>query len=90
MYTIRLAKSGKTFDAAPGEMVLDAADRAGIHLPSNCRAGTCRTCRTRVISGCVEHEPELAPFVNLERAELDEGYRLLCSAYPCSDAELDR
>jgi ferredoxin len=90
MPTIRLAKSGKTFEADPDEPLLDAADRAGIVLAHSCRSGTCRACITRVLSGCVEHEPEYLADLSIDRYELADGYRLLCSAMACSDAELDR
>ncbi len=41
------------------ETVLDAAARAGIELPFSCRAGVCSTCRTKVVSGKVQHGAEL-------------------------------
>lgn len=90
MYTIRLNRQGKEFDAEPDEMILDAADRAGIVITYSCRSGTCRACITRVISGCVEHEPDYADDLSIDRHELADGYRLLCSSLACSDAVLDR
>lgn len=90
MYTIRLAQSGKSFQAEPDEIILDAAERAGIILAYSCRSGTCRSCMTRVLSGGVEHDPEYADELHIDRHELADGYRLLCSAFACSDVELDR
>jgi ferredoxin len=90
MYRIHLAKMGKTFEAEADEIVLEAAERAGIVLAFSCRSGTCRSCMTRVLSGCVEHDPEYADELHIDRDEMDEGYRLLCSGFACSDAELDR
>ncbi|CAA2139670.1 2Fe-2S iron-sulfur cluster-binding protein [Hyphomicrobium sp. ghe19] len=45
---------GKSFEARPGELLLDAALNNGIDLPYDCRAGHCGTCCVRLISGDVE------------------------------------
>lgn len=90
MYRIRLAREGKEFDADDDEVILDAAERGGIVLTHSCRSGTCRACITRVLSGCIEHDPEYADELSIDASELEAGYRLLCSALACSDAELDR
>lgn len=44
MTTVRVLPLDVAFDAAPGETLLRAAERAGVRLPSSCRNGTCRTC----------------------------------------------
>lgn len=90
MYRIRLVKLGKEFAADEDEVILDAAERGGIVLTHSCRSGTCRACITRVLSGCVEHDPEYEDELSIDRGELEAGYRLLCSALACSDAELER
>ncbi len=90
MYRIRLVKMGKEFDADEDEVILDAAERGGVVLTHSCRSGTCRACITRVISGCLEHDPEYADELSIDRGELEAGYRLLCSALACSDVELER
>ena len=90
MYAIRLAKIGVTFEAGDDEIILDAAERANIVLTHSCRSGTCRACITRVLSGCLEHDPEYADELSIDAYEMEDGYRLLCSAFACSDVELDR
>lgn len=90
MYAIRLVKMGATFEAADDEVILDAAERAGIVLTHSCRSGTCRACITRVLSGCIEHDPDYADELSIDTSEIDAGYRLLCSALACSNAELER
>ena len=90
MYTIYLAQLGKSFEAEADEIILDAAERGGIVLAYSCRSGTCRSCMTRVLSGCVEHDPEYADELHIDRHEIADGYRLLCSAFARSDVELDR
>ncbi len=90
MYRVRLVKMGKEFDAEPDEVILDAAERAGIIMTHSCRSGTCRACITRVLAGCIEHDPEYVDDLSIDRDEMAAGYRLLCSALACSDAELER
>jgi ferredoxin len=80
---------GFCFEVAPGEVVLDAAIRAGAPIPYSCRSGTCRTCISRVISGCVEHDPDYADDLLIDADELATGYRLLCSALIYADSVLD-
>lgn len=89
-FQIRLAKSGVSFEAEADEVILDAAERANIVLTHSCRSGTCRACITRVIAGCVEHDPDYADELSIDASEIDAGYRLLCSSLACSDAELER
>jgi ferredoxin len=77
---------GLRFEVAPGEVVLDAALRAGARIPYSCRSGTCRTCISRVVSGCVEHDPEYADDLLIDADEIADGYRLLCSALVYADS----
>ena len=42
---IRLENSGREFEAADLEFVLDAAERVGADLPYSCRDGICGTCK---------------------------------------------
>ncbi len=44
---------GRSFLAAAGDLLLDAALGNGIDLPFNCRSGFCGTCRVRLVSGRV-------------------------------------
>jgi phthalate 4,5-dioxygenase reductase subunit len=54
-FRVRLAQSGATIDVAADQSILDALRAAGFDAPSSCEAGTCGTCRTRVLSGDVDH-----------------------------------
>lgn len=89
-YTVRLIKSGLSFVVEDGETILEAAENAGIVLSYSCRGGTCRSCMTRVLSGCAEHDPEYADELSIDRSEIADGFRLLCSTLACSDVELER
>jgi ferredoxin len=54
------------------ETVLQAADRAGIRLPSSCRNGTCRTCICLSTSGTVRYKREgyILPCVAIAETDL--------------------
>jgi ring-1,2-phenylacetyl-CoA epoxidase subunit PaaE len=68
--------------ARGGEVILDAAQVAGLDLPFSCRAGVCSTCRAKLLSGSAEMEHNVA----LEDWEVDAGYILCCQARPTSAA----
>jgi ring-1,2-phenylacetyl-CoA epoxidase subunit PaaE len=65
-----------------GEVILDAAQGAGLDLPFSCRAGVCSTCRAKLKSGSAEMEHNVA----LEDWEVEAGYILCCQARPTSAA----
>ncbi len=90
MFTVRLVQSDRQFVAEVDEILLEAAERAGIILTYSCRSGTCRSCMTRVLAGLVEHDPEYTDELNIDVSELEDGYRLLCSAFARTDVELDK
>jgi ring-1,2-phenylacetyl-CoA epoxidase subunit PaaE len=70
------------FTVQPGEVILDAAGRAGLDLPFSCRAGVCSTCRARLVSGTATMDHNVA----LEEWEVEAGYILCCQARPTSPA----
>jgi len=54
-FTVRLAKSGDRVTVPVGKTILEALRDHGLDVPSSCESGTCGTCRTRLISGDVDH-----------------------------------
>ncbi len=90
MIIVRLVKSGVEFPVLPDETIMEAAERAGVSVSHSCLSGTCRACMTRVLSGTVEHDPEYADDLNIDAYEMDEGYRLICSAFARSDVDLEK
>ena len=72
------------FPCRADQTVLAAAEAAGVPLPSSCCSGVCTTCAARIRTGTV-HQPDAMGV----KAELQQqGYALLCVAFPCSDLEL--
>jgi ferredoxin len=83
---ITLAGQGWQFDADAPETVLEAAEQAGIRLPSSCRNGTCRTCICLSTSGAVRYKIE---WPGLSIDEKREGYILPCVAIATSDLVIE-
>ncbi len=84
-YTVRLAKSGKTFAMNASETVLTAARKNGVALPSSCSQGICGTCKTAVLEGTVDMHHN----GGIRQREIDKGLRLMCCSRPTSDLVLD-
>jgi NAD(P)H-flavin reductase/ferredoxin len=49
--THRVIVNGEEFVARRGDLLLDAALMNGVHIPHDCRSGSCGTCRVRVVAG---------------------------------------
>ncbi|MEO8670815.1 MAG: 2Fe-2S iron-sulfur cluster-binding protein [Tahibacter sp.] len=85
-HTVILQASGKSFEVAPQETVLEAAQRAGLALPYSCLSGVCGSCKANLIEGqiCYPRNPPAA----LNAAEQARHQVLLCQAVPCSDLRI--
>ena len=83
---VRIEPGGFSFETDAGLTLLQAADAAGIELPSSCRNGTCRTCICRLVEGQIRYRIEW-PGVSAD--EKAEGWILPCVAEPLGDVALD-
>ena len=54
-FDVELAKSGKTVTVPADRSILEAVRDSGIPTVSSCESGTCGTCKTRLLSGDVDH-----------------------------------
>ncbi|MEB3235950.1 MAG: 2Fe-2S iron-sulfur cluster-binding protein [Cyanobacteriota bacterium] len=86
-YQVTATFEGNThhFSCRSDQTVLAAAEAAGVVLPSSCCSGVCTTCAALISSGSVQQSDAMGV-----RAELQQqGFALLCVAFPCSDLTLD-
>jgi vanillate O-demethylase ferredoxin subunit len=52
---IEIQSNGQKIMLTRSESIIDALARSGIEIPTSCQSGLCGTCKTRYISGEVEH-----------------------------------
>jgi ferredoxin len=84
-YKVRLLLPGgeeHQLKVEPDEMILTAAFREGLDLPSMCLQGWCLTCAGRVQGpGCWDQSASRRYYEEDRKA----GFILLCTAHACSD-----
>ena len=54
-FRVRLSGSNDVVEVPAGTTILEALRAAGHEMASSCETGTCGTCRTRLVSGEVDH-----------------------------------
>lgn len=85
MPTIKIQQWNSTLDNRGGS-ILETALGNGVPYPHSCRSGECGSCKTRLLSGEVDHDPyDPAVLSDEERAG---GMVLACRARPLSDLEV--
>lgn len=87
MSRIRIEPSGREFEAASGETILEAALRAGLNVPYNCNNGSCGQCAARLLHG--EIGRQLPHDFAFREHEKDQGLFLMCSVTPGSDMVIE-
>ena len=77
-YLVRFEPLGRTVSVSPGTTLLDAAQLAGIGLPSTCHGqGDCCECQVEIITGTVSRLTDLEEACLAEN-NLVETHRLAC------------
>jgi ferredoxin len=85
-YTVVAQINGvsQTFICSEDQTVLAGAEAAGVELPSSCCSGVCTTCAALLSEGSV-HQPDA---MGVKGELQQQGYALLCVAFPRSDLRL--
>lgn len=80
---ISIVDSSRSFEAAAGQPLLEAAYKAALNLPHSCKGGNCGACKARLVRGEIVY-PNGAP-LGLSEAEIAAGLILLCQARARTD-----
>ena len=86
-FRVTLKPSGHTYEVPEGTSILHAGLSAGFSMPYSCKAGTCRTCRGKVVEGRVDFGLVHPSYLTDEHKA--QGLALLCSAHPLSDLVIE-
>ena len=84
-FKAQVEPDGQCFDAWKEQTLLDSMEQGGIHWPSSCRSGSCRTCISTLVRGEVRYTMEWPGITPEEKAE---GCVLPCVAVPLTDVVL--
>jgi ferredoxin len=86
-HTVEITHQGQThtLQVSEDQTILQAAFDAGIDLPNSCNAGVCTTCAAQILEGSVDQSEGMGLSPTLQ----EEGYVLLCVAYPRSNLKIE-
>jgi ferredoxin-NADP reductase len=82
-FTVSIASTGQDVVVGGDETLLTALRRSNVAAPYSCQQGFCGTCRTRVMSGAVDHRDTL--LTDPERAS---GMMLVCISRAANGEQL--
>ena len=85
-FQVSFARSNCTVACEADTMILAAARRAGLKLPSSCTKGICGTCKSTLVSGSVD----MKHGGGIRQREIDRGQILICCSKPLTDLVIDR
>jgi ferredoxin len=84
--TVTFTVSACTVSCGPEQTLLEAAEAAGIPMPSSCRDGNCGKCRARLLEG----EVDMRANGGIGARHVALGYVLTCCSRPLTDVVIER
>ena len=85
VHDVTFITSGKQGQAGAEETILEVAEALDIDIESSCRAGSCGTCKVKLIRGSVEMDVD----DGLDADDRAGGYILACQAIPCESVDVE-
>ena len=86
-FSVVVQPSQRSFSVDASEAILTAAIRHNITMPYGCKDGACGCCKTKLVSGTVQHGTHLDAALTAE--DKANGMILICCAHPESDVVLE-
>lgn len=86
-HRVDIKETGEQFWVEPQETILQAAQRQGVRIHSDCEFGGCGTCRIQVTRGQVRYEDDCLP-MSIADDEHEQGHAAACQARLEEDVEI--
>lgn len=84
-FEVSFTQSNKHAKAAEGESILDVAENLDVDIDSSCRAGSCGSCKVKLLEGQVEMDVD----DGLEEDDKENGYVLACQSIPKTPVKVE-
>ncbi len=84
-FEVSFTQSNKHAKAAEGESILDVAENLDVDIDSSCRAGSCGSCKVKLLEGQVEMDVD----DGLEDDDKENGYVLACQSIPKTPVKVE-
>jgi uncharacterized 2Fe-2S/4Fe-4S cluster protein (DUF4445 family) len=86
-YKVKFLPDGITVDVEPGRTLMEAAEKAGVHIDNLCGGeGVCGRCRVKITSPAIRANKHSISVLSKE--EITEGYVLACQTKVNVDTEV--
>jgi len=82
---VKFVAAGNHGKSGPEETILEVAEELDVDIESSCRAGSCGSCKVKLLSGSVEMDVD----DGLEDEDKAGGYILACQAIPSTPVEVE-
>lgn len=83
--TVVFTDSDKTVQCHENNTIIEAAEEAGIYIPSACLFGVCGACMVKKVSG----EVHMLHNGGIAESDIDDGFILACCSNPLGKVEID-